>query len=98
MISYVKGESPLPESPDVYICTECFERQAGDEILKAPNPFNDEDTIIACRWCQQICTLEVACVVENCLNETCAGAPDRGGYRYVRLCSDHINWGNEAAQ
>lgn len=98
MTSYVKGESPLPEAPNVYRCTECAARVPHMQALQAANPFETGGIIFACPRCKEANTLETACVVDGCHNPTSIGTPNRGGYRYVCLCSTHADWGKEAAQ
>ena len=91
--SYIRGESALPESPNVYRCSECAERVPHMKALQALNPFDDGDILFACPRCKEVNTLEAACVVDGCHDSTCMGIPNRGGFRYVRLCSNHSGWG-----
>jgi len=91
--SFVKGKSSLPEAPQVYRCEVCSERVSINEVLQAPDPFNKGDTIYACPHCREVESLSSACVVEDCRYPASNGTPNRGGYRYVWLCSKHSNWG-----
>lgn len=98
MVSYVKGESTLPEPPNVYRCSECAARVPHMKALQAPSPFEPSEILFACPRCKEVNTLEAACVVDGCHNYTSMGVPNRGGYRYVRLCSKHAGWGVESKE
>lgn len=95
MISYVKGESPLPEAPAVYRCSECAARVPHMEALQAPDPFDEGEILFGCPRCRSVNTLEVACIADGCHAPTAMGVPGRGGYRYVYLCIAHNDWNGD---
>jgi len=90
--THVKGKSPLPESPETYVCEEC-----GDETavyLSAPNPFNRGETIVGCPSCWSVDSLVRACW--KCKAPATSGTPNAGGFRYVHSCFKHRPKENES--
>lgn len=72
-----------------FICQDCDWRGGESELLRAPNPFADEnpDEMIGCPRCREPNTMRQACDESGCWREASMGTPVHGGYR--RTCYDH---------
>lgn len=57
------------------------------EVLTAPDPFNEGDTVHACPKCREIGTLVAACDEPGCTYEAGCGTPTPTGYRVT--CGNH---------
>ncbi len=68
-----------------FLCRECS--WVGDEYLKAPNPFDKNDSLAGCPKCLDVNTLVGVCEIENCNKEATCGTPTDKGY--VRCCGKH---------
>ena len=71
------------------VCTEgrCDWHGWDWEMLSAPDPFNDGDTISACPACREINSVVVACDEPECWKEATCGMPTKAGYR--QTCGKH---------
>ncbi len=73
---------------DKRICTSCHRWHGMQpEMLTAPDPFNEGETLIACPACRDSCGLVVACDEPDCWRESNCGTPTPAGYR--NTCYDH---------
>ena len=73
---------------DTWLCTHCRTRSDDDELLRAPHPFIEEDSIWGCPNCRETDNITRACDEEGCLQEASAGTPTQeGGYTW--RCSSH---------
>lgn len=86
-MSYIKGESDLPEAPEKWRCADCEE--VCRETLTAPNPFDPDDIVTGCPNCKAVNSLTGACQVGNCERPAGGGHPGGHGYRYVWTCWEH---------
>lgn len=70
-------------------CSECDWQGQESEVLRAPNPFSEDDeTMIGCPDCRQPETMRVVCVEAGCWKEAGCGINTPHGYRVV--CSEHF--------
>ncbi len=71
------------------VCQEsyCKWHGASEDALRAPNPFNEKDTLLGCPECKGVNTLAVACDEPECWEEATCGFPTTFGYR--RTCGEH---------
>jgi hypothetical protein len=79
----------LPEQPTVWLCEECRVRVPDQDVLKAPHPFTEGDTVTACPHCREMGTLMRACAWDGCKENVCKGTPGVHGYRYAWTCDKH---------
>lgn len=70
-----------------YACTECDWRGPKDAILKAPNPFAQQEILWGCPNCHSVQDMREICMQEGCENEATCGTPTPDGYK--RLCGEH---------
>ena len=74
-------------------CSSCGVISLESEFLSAPNPFNEEDTLIGCPNCFAINDVVEICDEPGCEIEASCGFPVDdpafGGYR--RTCYKHRN-------
>jgi len=68
------------------LCRECGWLGKMNEVMKAPNPF-DNGTITACPECRTIEDLAVVCDIPDCNKEATCGTPTDNGYK--RCCGEH---------
>jgi hypothetical protein len=70
------------------VCEEWRCRWCGpeSEALRAPDPFNEGDTLIACPKCREQ-TLHTCCDEPTCTMEATCGTPTPEGYRWT--CGKH---------
>lgn len=73
-----------------WLCQSCGWNGDDDELLRAPNPFFLEDTIVGCPNCKVVENMANACDEPGCDKEATSGFPDPGGYR--RTCGLHFQW------
>jgi hypothetical protein len=59
-----------------------------DQILTAPDPFNEGNTLTACPQCRDVDALVAACFAEGCTKPAGCGTPTPDGYRWS--CGDHV--------
>jgi hypothetical protein len=81
----VRGESKLPEAPRRLKCEECG--HVSETYLTAPNPFESDETIIACENCKQVECLVAACW--KCDRQAGIGTTASTEFRYVNTCYEH---------
>ena len=77
----------LPDAPKKWLCNECG--GIAFEILSAPSPFDQNDTIHACPTCRTVENLTAACQYPDCSKPAGGGYTGGLGYRYAWLCWDH---------
>ena len=65
----------------------CDWRGPEQEILRAPNPFDEDDTLVGCPRCLDINTLIDVCDEPGCWEFSSCGHPVPGGYQ--RTCGKH---------
>ena len=72
-----------------WLCTECAWVGPNDKILRAPNPFadDDSDTMCGCPNCRGPNCLVRACDEVGCMKEASNGTPTPNGYRCS--CYEH---------
>jgi len=70
------------------VCEEWRCRWCGpeSEALRAPDPFNEGDTLIACPKCREQ-ALHTCCDEPGCTMEASCGTPTADGYRWT--CGKH---------
>lgn len=69
-------------------CDRCFKWSGmGSELLSAPNPFVEGDTLYACPECFTMDRIFQACDEPGCWNARSCGTPTPDGYR--QTCDDH---------
>lgn len=66
------------------ICKDC-RKWHGDvsDLLCAPNPFIEDDSIYACPGCRSHLGIAKACSHEGCWQEVTCGAPTQNGYAWT---------------
>jgi hypothetical protein len=71
-----------------WMCNSCDWIGGDAELLRAPSPFDPEDTLCACPKCKAVDDLHNACDEPGCTQKAHCGFPTPdGGYR--RTCSRH---------
>lgn len=83
------GGQQLPEAPKKWLCQNCNHVSMDDELLTAPNPFEEGDTLYACPNCREMGDLCKACAISGCENPATGGHPGACGYRYAWTCWQH---------
>ena len=74
---------------DKRVCSCCDWTGDADELLSAPNPFLDDDTMLACPSCRVVTsTVLCACDEPGCWQPATCGVPTPGGYRST--CGKHV--------
>lgn len=64
-------------------CRYCRWRGTDKEILKAPNPFLQDENVYGCPECKTIYGFDKLCETPDCLNEASIGTPTTdGGYKH----------------
>lgn len=87
-MSYVRGESDLPEAPEKWKCTECG--SITSVPLEAPHPFMPDEPITGCPNCLEANSLAGACQFPGgCHEFSSSGTPGGYGFRYIWTCSKH---------
>lgn len=71
------------------VCNEirCDWHGLDDEILRAPNPFEQGEVLYACPKCKEVGSIVVACDEPGCWKEATCGTPTENDYR--RTCGKH---------
>ncbi len=75
----------LPKGSKVF-CLECYWRGSMRDLLDAPHPFDNEDTVYGCPSCR-VLGFQWACDEPDCWDVVHCGTPTPSGYR--RTCSKH---------
>ncbi len=57
------------------------------DVLSAPNPFLEDEILVACPECKSISNLVYACDEPECWESSAAGFLSEAGYRFV--CGRH---------
>lgn len=72
------------------VCNErrCNWHGIDDDILRAPSPFEEGETLYACPKCKEVNSVVVACDEPGCWEEATCGAPTENDYR--RTCGKHM--------
>ena len=74
-----------------YRCTECEQICTSGDILKATNPFNEDDRLSFCPNCKRAERLDLLCDVLDCENLSSCGWPSPEGYRLTcHDCADTL--------
>jgi len=70
-------------------CNEygCYWKGQASEVLKAPNPFDPEDTLEGCPDCHEPNTIVSVCDEPDCWRMVSCGAPTKSVYR--NTCGKH---------
>lgn len=71
----------------IFRCNECAWSGPESEILRAPNPFQPEDSISGCPKCGCVGDFTNLCDEPGCTDEAGCGFPTESGYR--RTCGKH---------
>jgi hypothetical protein len=72
-----------------FTCDECYWNGLEDELLRAPNPFEPGDVIVACPKCKAMGdSVSLACDEPGCWRPVSCGTPTPGGYR--QTCGHHM--------
>lgn len=84
-------------------CTDCGEVRREDALLKAPSPFDPDETLVGCPGCKSIDHFAVMCEVVGCKNDGRCGTPESfisgdTSCRYVQVCGEHMLWLEGAAK
>jgi len=58
-----------------------------EEVLTAPDPFNEGFLLYACPDCREVNTLVSACIEPGCEKQANCGTPTPDGYKLT--CSEH---------
>lgn len=72
-----------------WLCQSCDWIGNDAELLRAPSPFDPDDTICGCPKCKAVDDIINACDEPGCTREAHCGFPAPGGYR--RTCSKHAS-------
>lgn len=71
-------------------CEDCGWQGEDSELLRAPNPFIEGDTMTACPGCRDTGTLNVCCDEPGCWRGAGCGWPTpSGGYRHTCFPHSH---------
>ena len=79
----------LPEARSKWICEECGHVSFDEDVLTAPNPFNDRVRVSGCPHCKSVEPFVGACMYEGCEQPSSGGHPGGYGYRYFWACWKH---------
>lgn len=69
-------------------CEECNYVCYLDEVQKAPNPFDSNETCIGCPDCNSVDSMLGVCTAVGCENNCSMGMPHEDGV-YRRTCREH---------
>jgi hypothetical protein len=79
-------------APDRLFCGRqwkpCWQGTTAD-LLRAPDPFNEGEELVACPNCRSGDELTRACDIDGCWKEATCGTPVKDARRYVQVCGDH---------
>jgi hypothetical protein len=59
-----------------------------EQILVAPDPFNEGCELVACPDCRDVGNITAACYMDGCTKDGGCGTPTADGYKWS--CVDHI--------
>lgn len=71
-----------------WYCEECHRVCENDDVLRAPDPFTTDGTLVACPHCRTAEKLVGACDEPGCTRPSSCGTATPSGYR--RTCHNHI--------
>ena len=81
-------------TPELGKCRcDCGWRGTFDQLLRAPNPFEIEESLSACPACKTIDQIEGVCDEPGCESGNSCGWPSPDGYR--RTCFEHYKKGKQ---
>ena len=66
---------------------ECEWHGTSDDVLKAPNPFDEGDVLWGCPECKAVNSIYLACDEPGCWERSACGMPTDTGYRST--CGKH---------
>jgi hypothetical protein len=66
----------------------CGWHGTSDEVLKAQDPFDPDETLWACPECKDLFGLSLACDEPDCWDGATCGTPTKDGYR--NTCGKHV--------
>lgn len=80
-------------------CDVCGWIGFDSQILEAPSPFRDDDTLTACPKCRMTEGFTELCDIDGCTSEATCGTPIKDGFAtfsgddsrddYLRTCGKH---------
>lgn len=70
------------------VCKECGHHCKWGELLRAPNPFDPEESVTGCPNCFAVDASITVCDVEGCFEVASCGWPSKSGYRHT--CGKHL--------
>ena len=70
-----------------FVCTECGWHGDTGTVLRAPDPFNAGNELIACAECREQ-TMRRCCDEPGCWEQATCGTPTPAGYRLT--CGKHV--------
>lgn len=76
-----------------WLCEVCDSTLFDENLLRAPNPFDSESTIVGCPYCKTINEMVRACDEPGCTQKASCGFPTAGGYRctcYEHMCRKQV--------
>lgn len=76
-------------------CAECQMIHQEDDLLTAPNPFDDECFLTGCPNCLSIDDFYEVCDEPGCDQDATCGFPTEDGYR--RTCFEHSPFNERAS-
>lgn len=63
-----------PAGPAAWRCLACREVVFEPDLLRAPNPFNEEETLTGCPSCRRCGVFELVCAVPECVRAATVGS------------------------
>lgn len=79
---------------DKRFCQNCDWHGLVSEVLRAPNPFDIEETMPGCPKCKTPNRIAMACEHDGCWEGITCGTPLEDG-RYALTCGKHAPWMKE---
>jgi hypothetical protein len=71
-----------------WLCEECGWQGLGRQLLQAPNPFAEGETMVGCPDCREPNSMHMACDEPGCKAHASCGTPTPDGYRHT--CYKHM--------
>ena len=69
------------------VCLACSNTCSMDEMLKAPSPFDPEDTVVGCPACKEVNAFQTGCDILGCPEPVVYGRETPAGY--LTTCAKH---------
>lgn len=66
-----------------WLCEECGWSGLGDKLLRAPNPFATDETMVGCPDCCEPNSMRMACDEPGCEARASCGTSTPTGYRHT---------------